>query len=225
MTGKKTPDDNTKKPVTRKKAPAQSRQKTAQTKKPATQAKTKKPRTYPPKKPTEPTKASQLVKTPDKPGRPTAYTEENVLAVLLHIATGNSVNSLKDEEDLVSPRTVYLWLFKHEEFMQKYLEAQKIRSLALSEEIFDIADDGQNDWMEKVDKEGENIGWVVNGENVQRSRLRAQVRQWHLERINGKIFGDKKQIDHGVQEGSPLEAMLARITGTTLRPKPQGDKA
>lgn len=218
MTGKKTPDNETKKPAARKKAPAQSRQK------PATQGKAKKPRTYPPKKPTEPTKASQLVKTPDGPGRPSEYTEENVTAVLMHIATGNSVNSLKDEPDLVSPRTVYRWLFEHEEFRQKYLAAQQIRAFALSEEIFDIADDGQNDWMEKVDKEGENIGWMLNGENVQRSRLRAQVRQWHMERINAKIFGDKKQIDHGVQEGSPLEAMLSRITGNTLRPKPQGEK-
>lgn len=218
MTGKKTPDSENKKPVTRKKAPAQSRQK-------APAKTTAKKRTYPPKKPKEPTQATKLAKKRDKPGRPSEYTPENEKAVLMWIATGNSVNSLKDEPDLVSPATVYRWMWEHDEFREKYLEAQKIRCYAMSEEIFDIADDGQNDWMEKLDKNGDSIGWTVNGEHVQRSRLRAQVRQWHLERINGRIFGDKKQIDHGVKEGSALEGLLNTITGNTLRPKPQGEEA
>jgi len=211
MTGNKQPDNAKKKPATRKKAPA---------KQPA-----KKTRTYPPKAPKEPTKAAQLVKKRDKPGRPNAYTPENVDAVLMHIATGNSVNSLirEENEHLVSPATVYRWIWQHDEFREKYISAQTIRSFAVSEELFDIADDGSNDWMEKLDKEGEQVGWQINGENVQRSRLRAQVRQWHLERINGKIFGDKKQIDHGIPEESPLGALLQSVSGNTLKPKPQGD--
>ncbi len=38
-----------------------------------------------------------------------------------------------------------------------------------------IADDGRNDWMERNGEK--DAGWVANGEAIQRSKLRADVRK------------------------------------------------
>jgi hypothetical protein len=40
----------------------------------------------------------------------------------------------------------------------------------MAEDILDIADDGRNDWMRA--NAADDAGWVLNGENIQRSKLR-----------------------------------------------------
>jgi hypothetical protein len=61
----------------------------------------------------------------------------------------------------------------------------------MADEIVEIIDDGRNDWMERLDKEGQGIGWSLNGEHVARSKLRAEKRQWLLSKALPKIYGDK----------------------------------
>jgi hypothetical protein len=70
----------------------------------------------------------------------------------------------------------------------------------LTEEILDIADDGSNDWMEKLDKDGKSVGWAVNGEAVQRSKLRVDARKWIASKLKPKKYGDK--LDTTLSEAS-----------------------
>ncbi|EDT6018112.1 DNA packaging protein, partial [Salmonella enterica subsp. enterica] len=69
---------------------------------------------------------------------------------------------------------------------------------AIAEELFDIADDGTNDWMEKLDKDGEAIGYQLNGEHVQRSKLRIDTRKWYLSKIMPKKYGDRIQHEQKI---------------------------
>lgn len=74
----------------------------------------------------------------------------------------------------------------------------------------DIADDGSNDWMERFNKDGESIGWVVNGEAVQRSKLRVDARKWALSKLLPKKYGDKIDVNHGNADGKPFQINVAR---------------
>lgn len=129
-------------------------------------------------------------------GRPTDYTPEIAEAICLRLAEGESLRSVCSDEGMPSKQTALRWLTKHEEFRAQYVRAKEQGAEALAEEMFDIADDGANDWMERHNSEGEAIGWQLNGEHVRRSQLRIDTRKWYLSKIMPKKYGDKQQLEH-----------------------------
>ena len=54
----------------------------------------------------------------------------------------------------------------------------------------EIADDARNDWMSYEDKNSGCESWRLNGEHVQRSRLRIDTRKWLASKLAPKIYGD-----------------------------------
>ena len=66
---------------------------------------------------------------------------------------------------------------------------------ALVEDILDIADDGSNDWMAVHGKDGSEA-WKLNGEHVQRSRLRVDTRKWIASKLKPKKYGEKIEVDN-----------------------------
>lgn len=100
---------------------------------------------------------------------------------------------------------VFKTLAEDEEFAKQYARACEMRADAQFEEMFEIADDAANDWMERND--GENVSWQVNGEHIQRSRLRIDTRKWALARMNPKKYGDKVQAEVTGKDGAPIEVI------------------
>lgn len=86
----------------------------------------------------------------------------------------------------------------------------------MADEILEISDDGSNDWMERLGKEGEPAGWQLNGEHVQRSRLRVDTRKWILSKLAPKRYGDKLQ--HTGDGGGPIRVRpdLSKLTDEEL---------
>jgi hypothetical protein len=80
----------------------------------------------------------------------------------------------------------------------------------MAEEMLEIADDAKNDWMERQDDEGGNIGWRLNGDHVQRSRLRIDTRKWLASKLKPKKYGDKLEL--GGDDNSPLTVRILRMT-------------
>ena len=74
----------------------------------------------------------------------------------------------------------------------------------MADEIIEIADDATNDYMENLDKDGECIGYKVDGEAIQRSRLRVDARKWVAAKLRPKKYGDKQQLQHSDADGKPL---------------------
>lgn len=91
-----------------------------------------------------------------------------------------------------SPSMVYRWLAKEEykSFREQYSRACEERSEAFVEEIFDIADDGQNDWMEREFKG--RTEKIVNSEALQRSKLRVEARMWYAGKVKPKKYGTQR---------------------------------
>lgn len=128
--------------------------------------------------------------------RPSDYSPELAELICLRLAEGDSLRTICRDEDMPSKQAVLRWLAKHEEFRAQYARAKHEGAEALAEELFDIADDASNDWMERLDAEGQGIGWQLNGDHVRRSQLRIDVRKWYLSKIMPKKYGDKQQLEH-----------------------------
>lgn len=75
----------------------------------------------------------------------------------------------------------------------------------MAEEILDIADDATNDWMADNYDEGKTPGYELNGENIQRSKLRVDTRKWLMAKMKPKRYGDKLDV---TTDGKALPAPI-----------------
>lgn len=139
-------------------------------------------------------------------GRPESYTPEIADLICSRLANGESLRSICRDPDLPSTVTVFAWMRRHPDFLNQYTRAKEESSDALIEEMVDIADDGTNDWMEKVASDGEHIGWQLNGEHVQRSRLRIETRKWIASKLKPKKYGDKISQEVSGPDGAPVQS-------------------
>jgi len=152
-------------------------------------------------------------KATSKTGRPSKYSPETVKAICAQLMMGKSLRSICQAEDMPSQTTVYEWLQMHKEFAEKYAHAREIQADTYADEIADIADDATNDWMRTNNPDDE--GYRVNGEHVQRSRLRIDARKWMAGKLRPKKYGDKLDIDQRTthEAGDSLAALMAKIDG------------
>jgi hypothetical protein len=131
----------------------------------------------------------------EKRGRPSSYTPEIAHEILRRIAEGESLRAICREDGFPPASTVRGWVLDDVNgFSEHYVRARQLQAEYWAEEILEITDDGTNDWMEKHDKDGNNIGWQLNGEHVQRSRLRTDTRKWLLSKVLPKVYGDKIDV-------------------------------
>lgn len=175
----------------------------------------------------KPAKAKAAVKPAAKPrtpkvkkpiGRPALYSLELGERLCGELATGVSMKTACLPDDMPSAATVFGWMRKHPEFLEMYTRAKQEAADALVEEMLDISDDGTNDWMETHDKDGNDTGYKVNGEHVQRSRLRVETRKWIAAKLKPKKYGEKVDVSHGVQEGNPIMELMGQMAGKVLKP-------
>lgn len=105
------------------------------------------------------------------------------------IVNGMSLRSALLKCDDLPAKTFFVWLREDEFKGKQYARATMDRSDAIFEEMFDIADDGTNDYMTRKNAQGEDYE-VVNTENIQRSRLRVESRKWALARMQPKKYSE-----------------------------------
>lgn len=122
-------------------------------------------------------------------GRPTDYNLELASAICARLAEGESLRSVCRDESMPCAATVFTWMRVHKEFLEQYEKAKEESADALVEDMLDIADNARNDWMEQHDED--NVGYRFNGEHVQRSRLRIDVRKWAASKLKPKKYGEK----------------------------------
>lgn len=152
-------------------------------------------------------------------GRPCEFTQEKADEICAHLSEGKSLRTVCAMDGMPSAPTFFRWLRTYESFLKQYEKAKQEAADAIVEEMLDIADDGTNDWMETHDKDGVAIGWKVNGEHVQRSRLRLDARKWIASKLKPKKYGDKIDVDHSSSDGSmrPQIPMVILSDGAELQ--------
>lgn len=132
------------------------------------------------------------------------YTPEIGIEICNQLAEGLSLRTVCTGEGMPDKRTVFNWLRKYPEFKAAYDIAKQEASDALVEEIQDIADDGRNDYMASLDPD--NPGYKLNGEAINRSRLRVDTRKWIASKMKPKKYGDKLELAGDPK--APLSVMI-----------------
>lgn len=138
-------------------------------------------------------------------GRPSVYTEATADAICERLADGESLRTICDSDEMPAKSTVFKWLAEKPEFSDRYARAREAQADSLVDEMLDIADDGRNDWIERRNDDGENIGWRENGEVIRRSVLRIDARKWMAAKLQPKKYGEKIVQEHTGPEGGPIQ--------------------
>ncbi|WP_426238157.1 terminase small subunit protein [Pararhizobium sp. DWP1-1-3] len=146
-------------------------------------------------------------------GRPTSFKQATADRICERIADGESLKAICIDDAMPSKSSVFKWLSERKEFSDKYARAREAQADALFDDILTIADDGQNDWMERKNDDGENLGWRENGEAIRRSQLRIDARKWMAGKLKPKKYGEKLDLNvSGSLQTMPEEQLDARIT-------------
>lgn len=143
-------------------------------------------------------------------GRPSLFTQELADAICERIADGESLRSICSGDDMPNKATVFRWLAADKIFSDQYARSREAQADSLVDDMLDIADDGRNDWMERRDDEGGNLGWKENGEALKRSQIRIDARKWLAGKMRPKKYGDKLGITDG--DGGPLQLIIRDMT-------------
>lgn len=120
---------------------------------------------------------------------------ENALLICERLAEGHTLREIARELGCTAG-AICIWAADDERFAKQYARAMEARMDQMAAEIEEIADDGSNDWMER---EGHT---VLNGEHVQRSRLRIDTRKWLMSKMVPKKYGDR--VTHAGDPNNPI---------------------
>lgn len=129
-------------------------------------------------------------------GRPTKYRESIAKGICLRLMLGQSLRAICRLDKYPSKVTVLTWLQKYPQFLTQYTKARELQQELLYDELFEIADDSSNDYIET--ENGERL----NSEHVNRSRLRIDTRKWVMERMAPKKYSTQTKVDHTSSDGS-----------------------
>lgn len=144
-------------------------------------------------------------------GRPSIYTPELAAKICERLAAGESLRSIARDPEMPAAITVRQWVTEDRQgFAAHYARARDAGLDHVAEEVFEIADNGENDWMER-NKPGES-GYEFNGEHVQRSRLRFDARRWYLSKLAPKRYGDRITTELVGADGGPVKIEDAERT-------------
>lgn len=150
-------------------------------------------------------------------GRPSKFTPEIASEIVSRIANGEPLRQICRDAHIPEWRTIYDWMERDKEFSARIAHARELGEEAIAQECFEIADNATNDWMEKQGKDGTEL-YQLNGEHIQRSKLRIETRLKLLAKWNPRKWGEKVDLNHGVQPENPLATLLQQIQGTPLKP-------
>lgn len=122
------------------------------------------------------------------------------------IADGESLRTICADEDMPSKSNVFRWLAANPQAADQYTRARETQADAIFDEILDIADTAVNDWMEVHGQD--DVGYRINGEHIQRAKLRIDTRKWMAGKLRPKVYGEKTTVAHGSDPDNPLPGVI-----------------
>lgn len=132
---------------------------------------------------------------PVKRGRPSIHTPELAADICRRIMEGETLSHICMDDDMPARSTVCEWLMRdYHGFSGQYAQAREYQGDFEFDEIIDISDDTQGDaYIEMTD-----AGPVakLDGDAIQRAKLRVETRKWRAERLNRRVYGNSVKHEH-----------------------------
>jgi hypothetical protein len=148
---------------------------------------------------------------PGNPGYSEEEKEEIVEHVITQLATGRPVSRiLREDPFMPSPPAFYSWLFRDPLLADKVERAREFGASALLDEVLEIADTDNADAYVEHDKDG-NARAKIDGEAIQRSKLRVYAREKLAAMIAPRKYGAKVDITSGGNELKPSQVSQNKI--------------
>lgn len=141
------------------------------------------------------------------------HQKDHEQAIIDWISEGKTLRDYCRQEGSPSFYVVYNWLNADDNFAQRFARAREIGHDVIAEEALAIADDASNDWMEQLDSDDQPVGWKLNGDHVQRSKLRIETRLKLLAKWNPKRYGDKLELG-----SDPEKPIITEIRRRIIKP-------
>lgn len=148
--------------------------------------------------------------TDKKIGRPPESVPKDTADEILNwIAHGKTLRDFCRQEGKPNWRTVYDWLEKDQDFSARFARARDMGADAIAEEALEIIDTAPEMAFSATGshKDGAHVTWLKN---------RAEMRLKLLAKWNPRKYGEKVDLNHGVQPENPLTSLIQRIAGTGL---------
>jgi hypothetical protein len=131
--------------------------------------------------------------------------------ICARIADGRSLRAVCRDDDMPCMATVFNWIARHDGFLEQYDAARGTRADVLFDEIIDIADT-QEVGEKRTHKANGDIE-RVEADMIEHRRLRVDARKWAVARMAPKKYGDRMNVDHGVQDS--LADLMREVDGKT----------
>ena len=147
-------------------------------------------------------------------GRSTSYTPEIAQKILDRLSDGTPLLQICRDEGMPKRQTVHDWRKAHPEFAVQFARARELGEEALAEDTLEISDDGRNDWMERQDDGGNTI-YKLNGEHIQRSKLRIETRLKLLACWNPAKYGTR--LTHAGDAKNPVVISRIELVAPSLK--------
>ncbi len=131
-------------------------------------------------------------------GLPTVIprTPENAARICEMIVSDTmSIDAIAKEMGANGKSTIFMWIAADPVFAEQYRQAKAAQAEVYADEILGIADDGSNDWEERVGRMGTPYR-ALNTEAVLRSRLRVDTRFRLMEKMAVRRYGPKVDHEH-----------------------------
>lgn len=140
------------------------------------------------------------------------YSDEIARKICERIMQLHSLTDICKDKKMPSKGTVIRWLAdpRLTEFREMYYYARRIQAELRVDEIFEIADNTDNDWTPVYDDDGEIVDHKPNNEAIQRSRVRIDTRKWFAARMMPRIYGEK--VEHALDVTGDLAILLKKAT-------------
>lgn len=138
----------------------------------------------------------------------TEFSKEVFDKICERIAGGESLREICEAGEMPSKTAVLNWLDDDDGsgLVDQYARAREAQAEHYASEIIEIADDARNDWMERNGEDDE--GYELNGEHIQRSKLRIDARKWVASKLAPKKYGDTSKLEVTGEGGAPLIPVL-----------------
>lgn len=160
---------------------------------------------------TKTAKPAKKPATPNKGGRPSLYTDELLKEICQRLSTGEPLTVICGDDHMPCDDTVRDW-------------ADADKSGKVAREIARARARGYDAIAKRARETARGKG--DSTKDVQRDKLIVDTDLKLLAKWDPKRYGDRQQVDHGLQKGNPIENLLGAIAGKTFVPvanPPQDD--